>query len=248
MNIRRTAACLVLQTAALLIGCAHEKQVASVPTIAPFQQYVAPNIDWSTVKRVVLMPLANQTAYPKAAEEMQTNLAAELQRAGRFDIVVATHEDAAARARDVFSRGQFDELELLRVAREYQADAVLFGQMTQYHPYNPPRLGLSLLMISPGEGIVIASSDGLWDARETGTAALAKEVYSQSLSFPQSIVGSERVLDSPEMFQRFVSQQVATALSPTTTAGFAMPMPNDPQSFVVPASAELPDPQDPNNP
>ena len=146
------------------LGCAHDHTAAPVAAVAPFQQYVDPRTDWSSLRRVVLMPLANQTAYPKVADEIQTNLAAELQRVGRFDIVVATREDPGAKARDIFARGQFDEVELLRVAREYQAQAVLFGQVTQYHPYNPPRVGLSLLMIHPAEGIVIASSDGLWDA------------------------------------------------------------------------------------
>ena len=185
------------------------------------------------------MPLANQTAYPKVADEMQTNLAAELQRAGRFDIVVATREDNGARARDVFARGQFDEVELLRVAREYQAEAVLFGQVTQYHPYNPPRVGLSLLMISPAEGIVIASSDGLWDAREAGTAEQAKQNFKQSLSWPQSVVGADRVLESPDVFQRFVSYQVAQSLVPPSMPD-VLPGAVDSQLLVMPAFGESP--------
>ena len=118
-------------------GCVHPK--AKCPTVnhvvAPFEQFVAKNFDWSSVQRVVLMPLANQTAYPRVGYELQTNLAAELQRAGRFEVVTATREDLGARAQDVFSSGQFNEIELLRIAREYQADAVLFANVTNYHPY-----------------------------------------------------------------------------------------------------------------
>lgn len=200
---------------ALSQGCAHDT-TATMAAAAPFQQYLDPRVDWSSIQRVVLMPLANQTAYPKVADEMQSNLAAELQRAGRFDMVVATREDLSVKARDIFSSGRFDEIELLRVAREYQAQAVLFGQVTQYHPYNPPRVGLSLVMIHPGEGIAIASSEGLWDARETETAAQAKQLYGQSLSWPQTVLGADRVLESPDVFQRFVSQQVASSLIPPT--------------------------------
>jgi len=47
---------------------------------------MAPNFDWSSIQRVVLMPLGNRSAYPHVAEELQSNLAAELQRAGRFEI------------------------------------------------------------------------------------------------------------------------------------------------------------------
>lgn len=245
-------------------GCAHDHSTAVVAAPAPFQQYVDPRTDWSAIQRVVLMPLANQTAYPKIADEMQTNLAAELQRAGRFDIVVATRDDPGARARDIFSNGRFDEVELLRVAREYQAQAVLFGQVTQYHPYNPPRVGLSLLMIHPAEGIAIASSEGLWDARETETAAQAKQLYGQSLSWPQSVLGTDRVLESPDVFQRFVSQQIASSLIPPS-APATLPVTNEPQGFVLPVSNSssppnippavpasggetLPSPHLPNNP
>ena len=249
---------LVLFALSLSSGCAHDRPPETMAAVAPFQQYLDPRTDWSAIQRVVLMPLANQTAYPKVAEEMQTNLAAELQRAGRFDIVVATKEDAVAKARDIFSQGQFDEVELLRVAREYQAQAVLFGQVTQYHPYNPPRVGLSLLMIHPAEGIAVATSDGLWDAREIGTANQAKQLYGKSLSWPQSMIGVDRVLESPDVFQRFVSQQIAVSLMPS---GLRMNQPgmNEPQNFVMPVSnqsAQAPapvipptsEPESPNNP
>ena len=104
--MRRTAVILMLVLATVW-GCAHkrqQKQAAALiqATPAPYQQFVAQNFDWSSVQRVVLMPLANQTAYPKATEELQANLAAELQRTGRFDIVVATRDDPGARAQDIF--------------------------------------------------------------------------------------------------------------------------------------------------
>lgn len=261
MHVIRHSTFVIL---ALLLGCAHDRPAESLSAAAPFQQYLDPRVDWSSIQRVVLMPMSNQTAYPKVSEEMQTNLAAELQRAGRFDIVVATREDSGARARDIFTNGQFDEVELLRVAREYQAQAVLFGQVTQYHPYNPPRIGLSLLMVHPGEGVVIATSDGLWDARESGTATQAKQLYGQSLSWPQNMLSSDRVLESPDVYQRFVSQQVASSLMPPGPP-FAPPTNQSLQNFVMPASAtsappetsfvppvvpgESPaDPQGPNNP
>lgn len=219
----------------LHLGCAHHPHVqtaAVCPPPAPFQQFVAPNFDWTTVKRVVLMPMANQTAFAHASVEIQANLAAELQRAGRFDIVVANYDDPGGRARDVFSRGAFDEIELLRIAREYDAQAVLFGNVTQYHPYAPPRVGLSLIMISPGEGVAIASADGLWDARELTTAKQAQSYLQQKLSWRQGLLGLDRPLESPDVYQRFVCEQIATSLMPPDIGmgapGQVMPPVGDP--------------------
>ena len=223
------------------LGCAHQPIQTAAPVVpAPYQQFVAQNFDWSTVKRVVLMPMANNTAYAQASVELQNNLAAELQRAGRFDVVVATHEDAGARARDIFSRGTFDEIELLRIARDYDAQAVLFGQLTQYNPYAPPKVGLTLLMISPAEGVAIASADGLWDAREITTAHQAQGYLHDKLSWRQSLLGVDRALESPDVYQRFVCQQVATSLQPPQ--GIALPPPplNSEPSAVMPAGFTVP--------
>jgi hypothetical protein len=223
----------------LQCGCIHKPvQMAAPADPAPYQQFVARNFDWSTVKRVLVMPLANQTAFAHASTELQANLAAELQRAGRFDVVVATQEDAGARAREIFSKGTFDELELLRIAREYDAQAVLFGQVTQYHPYAPPRVGISLVMVSPAEGVAIASADGLWDAREMTTARQAHGYLQQRLSWRQGLLGVDRALESPDVYQRFVCQQIATSLHPPeTTAGLH---PLEATADVVPPLSSVP--------
>lgn len=220
---------IVALALSLTSGCVHpdkKKNVVAPPirhVEAPFQQFTSKNFDWSSVRRIVLMLPANQTAYPRVQDELQANLAAELQRAGRFEIVVATRDDPGARAQDIFTSGQFNELEVLRVAREYQSDAVLFANVTQYHPYMPPRIGLSLLLVSPAEGVVIASIGGLWDAREANTSLQAQAAFKQTQNWPRSLLGNERVIESPDVFQRFVCQQIAGSLQPPGSgAGIAV--------------------------
>lgn len=220
--LRRT--CLLIAVVGLCLGCGHRKMkmAAAIPAPAPFQQFVAPNFDWSTVKRVVLLPMSNQTAFEHASIELQSNLAAELQRAGRFDVVMATQEDAKVHAHDIFTTGSFDEIELLRIARAYDAQAVLFGNVTHYHPYAPPRVGLQLVMISPAEGVAIASADGLWDARELATARQAQVYLQNRLSWRQGLLGMDRAMDSPDVYQRFVCEQIASTLNPPEMGGTGM--------------------------
>jgi len=233
----------------LPLGCVRQTiQVAEPVKPAPFQQFIAQNFDWSTVQRVVLLPLANQTEFEHVSVELQSNLAAELKRTGRFDVVLVTHEDATVHAHDVFQQGTFDELELLRLARQHDAQAVVFGNVTHYHPYSPPRVGLSLVMISPAEGVAIASADGLWDAREQTTALQARTYLAQQLSWRQGLLGMDRVLDSPDVYQRFVCQQIASSLNPPEApqlSGF--PTELMPVNHEVPG-AGLSSPHDPSNP
>lgn len=251
-----TRGIVVLLTLGLVIGCAEPvfmkrarrsvTKVAQVKKEPPllavtpaFQQYFATNIDWQSVRRVVLMPLANQTMYPVIMDDIGISLATEMQRVGHFDLVVADHVDPGARAQDVFASGQFNELEVLRVAREYQADAVLFASVTQYHPYAPPRVGLSLLMVSPSEGIPIATLNGMWDAREINVATQAQAYFKQNLNWKRSLLGSERVIDSPDVFQRFVCHQIATALYPMSAATPQFGMQSMPANSVMPPTGEM---------
>lgn len=210
---RRIAAAM-FACALALAGCLPARPKPRVPTVdLPFSRYTAADVDWSTLQRVVLMPLDNRTQHPDASRQIQTALAAELQRIGRFDVVIGSPETYAHWSRSVLGSGRFDEFELLQTARKYQAQALLFGAVTQYEPYAPPQIGLSLLLVSPAQATVIGSVDGLWDARETAVAELARRFHRNTLRWPQNLFGSELALESPGIYQRFVANQAARALS-----------------------------------
>lgn len=242
--VRRAQSLVMLL--ALAAGCVqHEVQTAQPVEPAPFQQFISDKFDWSSVRRVALMPLANQTEFEHVSAELQSNLAAELERTGRFDVVIVPLEDATVRSRDIFQSGSFDELEMLRVARQHDAQAIVFGNVTHYHPYAPPRVGLSLVMISPAEGVAIASSQGLWDAREMSTARQAKAYVAQTQSWRQGLLGLDRALESPDVYQRFVCQQIASSLNPPDMGAGAGPtlMPD-----VIPVQYQTADPYSRANP
>jgi hypothetical protein len=108
------------------------------------------------------------------------------------------------------------------LAAEYQVDAVLFGTITHYHPYAPPRIGLSLRLISPADAAVIASIDGLWDAREKLVAEQARAFHAHIHHGERSLMGGDLVLESPHLFQRFVSHEAVNALiGPVPSSGSA---------------------------
>lgn len=203
----------------LILGCIAPRSKAPEITqvTAPFDRYVSPAYNWNSVQRVLVIPFGNQTPFPRVGDEMRVNLAAELQRYGRYDVVVADWEDPIVHAADVFASGTFNELEMLRLARQHQADAILLGNVTQYHPYTTPRLGVSLLLISPLEGIVIGSASGLWDAREANTAVQMREYFKTTQNFPRSLMSTDRVAESPNVFQRYVCNQLAGAMDPANT-------------------------------
>jgi hypothetical protein len=183
------------------------------PCPLPFAVYHAPSFDVNSLQRVLLMPLANESPFPCAADEIRAALAAELQCIGQFEVVVAPPTPEVCQAKLVHVRGRFDEAAMAHLARTFKADAILVGAVTQYHPYPPPYLGLTVHLVSPTSAVVVASVDGLWDGRDKKLAKEARVYYRQG-SHPLLQPGQESdvALASPRLFQRFVCNCVAHAL------------------------------------
>lgn len=195
------------------VGCKSKEFVPEPPKLT---SYSTREFEWDEVQRIVLMPLANRSNVPAASAQVQQALVAELQKSGRFEVVLGRSDSQDPRTEDVFASGKFDEEQLLHVKHRYQAQGVLFVQITQYSGFNPPQLGLSMLLVSPAEAVVIAAVDGLWDMREAGTLARARHYAGQNLNFPDSLFGDDRILDSPQTFQRFVAYEISQVIETAT--------------------------------
>jgi hypothetical protein len=176
-------------------------------------EYHAVNFDIRSMPRVLLMPLANETPFLAAGEDIRKALAAEFQCLGMFEVVMAPPNPAECDAKLVHTTGRFNEADLVRLAREFRTDGILVGVVTQYHPYPPPRIGLTLHLISASRGVEVASVQGIWDARDRRLAEEAK-IYFRKTIFPRLNPSQESDvgLESPLLYARFVCNQAAQAL------------------------------------
>jgi hypothetical protein len=197
-----------------------------LPTAAQaISHYHQPGFNWSTVNRVVIVPVYNQSQYPTATFEIRESLAAELQKLGRFEVVAPEPGYPDTLSRVIHVNGQFDEAEMLAVGHEFSADVVIHVAITQYAPYTRPRLGLIVQAVAPREAKVIASVDGVWDASMADTATRARDYFrtprptrlQQYLHGPPTATdgyADELALESPKLFQQFVCTELAQALIP----------------------------------
>jgi hypothetical protein len=208
--MRRFVLALML-TGCLLSGCAWFDTPAA-KSDAPCTRYCAKSFQWKSINRVVILPLGNESPHPHAAEEIRVALAAEFQILGKFEVIMAPEDAAAPIARTLRVHGQFLEAEVLRLAREYQADGVLIGSVSQYNPYTPPYVGLTLQLIVPAESVVVAEVDGFWDARKKEIAVDAHAFNEAFHPFKVDLLSPNLDLLSPHLFQRYVCAQAARAL------------------------------------
>ena len=170
---------------------------------------------WAGVGRVLIMPFDNETAFPHAPDEVRNALATELQRLGLFEVVPAPPQLPTEVSRVIRENGRFNEVALVQPARLFRADLIVMGTVTQYNPYaSLPRLGLVLQVVSPGDGVVVASVDGMWDAASAPVAQRAQAFYRQYTKPSEVPFTAALVLESPRLFQRFVCFEAAQVLVP----------------------------------
>lgn len=95
------------------------------------------------IQTVAVLPVANHTSQEVDAEEFANILSDELLKFGGFRVV------RPAQIRAQAGQGErFNSLEdVLRLAARLKADAVLAAAVTNYDPYYPPRLALSVQLL-----------------------------------------------------------------------------------------------------
>ena len=178
----RSSSPLLVAAALVLAGCQHGESHRAVPPPGcepVFSQYHFDQFRWSEVGRVLVLPFVNESSHTRADEEIGRALRAELQQLGRFEVIAAPPDELARLSDQVHKAGRFNEDAMLELGRAFRADVVIHGTITQYSPYPRPRVGIVLQAVSPAEGKVVGSVDGLWDANHLPIAKRAQNVLPQ---------------------------------------------------------------------
>lgn len=99
------------------------------------------------VTRVAVVPFANHSIEPALDTVLVTNAYyAELQQVPGFEVVPIS---VTAKAIETFSLRMQSPRDALELARVLDVDAVVVGAITDYDPYDPPRIGWHVEWYSP---------------------------------------------------------------------------------------------------
>ncbi len=224
--------------AAVLGGCT---STPAPPTIFTFSHFRANSLESAPVRRVLLLPMSNETQFPYVEQEIGDALATELRAAGLFEVVMGADDAEQPCAWTLRTSGTFDERQLIELAERYQVDAVLYGSVTNYSPYWPPRVGVNLQLVGTHEAVALASVDGLWDARDEHIAAQAQQFYFARLTPKVTVPDSDLMLHAPQYFQKFVASQIVHLLAgpvhgmPAGLDGFPVVVPPEERPWYHPA-------------
>lgn len=130
------------------------------------------------IHRVLLLPFEHDVDRDAVVDEVTEAFAVELRKIGIFEVVLPEENRATlALHQGIWTRGSVDLDTVLALKRGYEADAIIFGTITHYRPYEPILLGVKVGMVSTDTGLVVWSADGVFDSNESEVAELVKQYF-----------------------------------------------------------------------
>jgi hypothetical protein len=160
--------------------------------------FIASSVLPSSLKRVVVLPLAHEEAQPELSggcEMLGPVLTAELIKTRKFEVVNASAKtiqgltgQAAWTGTEVLPADFFASLQ-----RVYGCDAVLFCELTSFHAYPPLLTGWRLKLVDASTKQTIWAADMAFDAGDATVSKCAQDYQKQQEGTDKPISFFKRV-------------------------------------------------------
>jgi hypothetical protein len=163
--------------------------------------------------RVLLLPFTIESQRDKVVDEVTEAFNIELQKSSKFEIIVPQgFQDILSQQKDIWNRGLIRYETIEEAKRRYKVDAIIFGTITQYQPYEPPVLGIKIGMFSAVSGNIMWSSDAIFDSSEASVIKLVKTYYKEHYKRKQSLYGWKIILLSMKRYAQFAAHYMVDSL------------------------------------
>jgi hypothetical protein len=202
---------IILLVPILLEGCQIYRASESVPEYS----YLNPSTDITTIGRVTIVELANNSAYPKISADVTEALFLALQKKQIFGLTKVYQDDPAFQSLKIEPDAAYYTFEqLYAISKTLKCHAVLVGTITQYKPYPHMAIGLRLRLLDLNNGQLLWAVEQVWDSTDKTTKSRIKNHFQgQAFSGVESLREQVTVISQLE-FIRFVTYEIAETLQP----------------------------------
>jgi TolB-like protein len=200
---RSTTALLALGLGLALAACAGQPHTPKV-----INSYLAEPADLANVRRIMVLPFAQESGVHAECTKVRDAFVAELQKLRRFEVVPLP---ADARENDELNgslhRGRLSTDAMVRLCNRYALDGVFVGSITAWRPYTPPHLGMRTQLISVHSGAPIWAVDAIYDSSDRTTVADLQHFVESTQRDDGNLHGWELNLLAPGKFTTFVAHR-----------------------------------------
>jgi hypothetical protein len=193
-------------------GCAIlELITGGTPSAMPVVQvYRAEPADGHRIRRVGMLPFVDLSGHAQDAEDIESILLSAMRQRRAFDVVTLPPTALTDREeKDFYRDATVHQETLVRLHRDYNVDAVIFGTITHYKPYSPIVLGIKLDMFSAGAGDVIWEVNAHYDSRNQDVVQDVHNYHDTVLAPSGSLEDYRIILMSPRQFAAYACARIA---------------------------------------
>ena len=156
---------------------------------------------------ILVVPFMNQTDHPEIGHLATEIFTSEL---ARFQEVGVVHTETVNEYLKA-QRIKIEQENIIDIAYQlgkvFDVEAVIIGAVTEYDPYFPPVLGLSLELISLRDQSTLLTFGETFDSN-LNYVRVALKKYAGSREVSDSVYGREVALRKAESFVQFVSHEI----------------------------------------
>jgi len=202
----------ILLAAFALSGCAtvHKTLADQSVSGAEFQprNYVGEFRLPTTIRRVVMLPVhGGEVASAETCEMLDPVLVEAMQNQARFEVVPMSREEfmKSFSVPDVSSASSLPHDFLTAIGAKYGAQAVLFVDLTAYHPYRPLSVGLRAKLATVADRRLIWSFDEIVSATDPSVVIGIRRFHRQTDLGPVPFDLTLDALQSPSTFAAYAA-------------------------------------------
>jgi hypothetical protein len=175
--------------------------------------YRNPNKDMSTIGKVALIKLTNESSQPKINSSITLALYEAIQKKQLFSLSIIDEEHPAWRSLQLDKNTSYSYQQLANIKKTLKCDAIILGTVTEYHPYPHMTIGLNLKLIDLRDGQLVWAVEEIWDTSDKKTEYRIERYYNKNTRSALMPLHKELMATSPIKFQKFVSYEIAETLN-----------------------------------
>jgi hypothetical protein len=200
---------LILILTAGLAGCAFDFPGQSAATKC---YYKNPDKKITSIGRVAIVELSNESAYPHISADISETLYNQLQKKQVVGISAVHKNDPAWKALQLPPSPPYDLEQLANIRNTLKCDAILIGTVTEYKPYPLMVIGLRIKILDLSDGQLIWGYEQIWDTADKTCEQRAEKYYKSEKNTDYGTLRKKLVSASSIEFLKFVSFEVAQTL------------------------------------
>jgi hypothetical protein len=174
--------------------------------------YINPNKSLSTIGRVAIVELDNNSSYPKISNDVIEKLYQALQKKQIFGLTVVRQSDSLWRSLQLDLNSKYTLEQISAIHETLKCDAILLGTITEFRPYPHMIIGLRLKLLDLRDGQLLWALEQVWDSADKTIEYRIKDYFRSQKRSGYAPLQEQLTSVSSLEFIKFVSYEIAETL------------------------------------